>query len=71
LGEFGARLAFMPATRVIAVLKEPGYSGEKQRSGHVILIRFDPDPTKTRGQINNINCRTDLLEVARARSLGA
>jgi hypothetical protein len=53
-----------PAVRVVAVFDAPSYSGaEKRRGGDV--IRFKPDTPKACGQINNINWRTDLLEVAR------
>jgi len=54
----------MPALRCVAALEEPDYPVvEEQRSGEV--IRFKPDNPKARGQINNINWRTDLLELAR------
>ncbi len=50
---------FMPAVRIVAVLEEP--TGQGMRSETV--VRFDPN--KTRAEINNVDWRSDLLEVAR------
>jgi hypothetical protein len=55
---------FTPAVLSVAVFDEPDYSGaEKQRGGQV--IRLHPNTTRIRGETNNLDFRTDLLEVAR------
>ena len=55
---------FAPAVRCVVVVAEPDYPNvAEQRGGEV--IRFKPDIPKARGQINNIDWRTDLLELAR------
>jgi hypothetical protein len=55
---------FMPALRCVAALEEPDYPVvEEQRGGEV--IRFKSDIPKARSQINNIDWRADLLELAR------
>jgi hypothetical protein len=56
--------SFTPAARCVAVLQEPDYpTVEEQRGAEV--IRLQQPPTRTRGEINNLDFRSDLLELAR------
>jgi len=53
-----------PTVRVVAVLVEPDYPIVEEPRGAVV-IRLQQPPTRTRGEINNLDFRSDLLELAR------
>jgi hypothetical protein len=55
---------FLPATVLIAVLREPSYCGHAKRSAHV--IRYPPPhAAKTRADFGTVSWRDDLLQLAR------
>ena len=53
-----------PTVRGVAVLVEPDYPIVEEPRGTVV-IRLQQPPTRTRGEINNLDFRSDLLELAR------
>ena len=53
----------LPATVIVAAIDAPAYCGRAIRS--TIVVRpFDPDRKPTRGEINNLDWRGELLESA-------
>jgi hypothetical protein len=52
---------FAPAARCVAVLEEPDYPTVEEPRGAVV-IRLQQPPTRTRGEINNLDFRSDLLD---------
>ena len=44
---------------------EPAYCGHAKRSADVTRLFANPNPSKTRAEIDNVDWRSDLLEIAR------
>ena len=63
VGWFGRRIPIPARRRCDALPCSKNQIVEEQRGGEV--NRFKPDIPKGRGQINNMDWRTDLLELAR------
>jgi hypothetical protein len=55
---------FLPATVAVAAVEEPAYSEHARRS-EIVVRPFDTDRKRTRGEINNLGWRGELLQCAR------